>query len=604
MADAQQTLTINLRGVDNASEAIEKVKGKIREAGLTIESAGAESAKLGERVNELGETGAQKMGQLGHLARPLAGFFGESAGEVRHLGHALHAVHSIVGMLPGPVAAVGLAVAAVGVGFALWKKHADEVREKMQKAEDKAFERMWKNKEQLAEFLGISREAVGIMDAEAEAKANLATAIQEYHDKQVALKKAIREGNDEEVESLREERDEIGAQVQQYGLTIDAARRRKDLEKQVADEIKAQTDWQKQLDEFTKASRDLAATEDAEIMDRHLRLRRQTTTALAEQSALQSRIAQFEREIESGVRHELKDQIELIKMRKESLDIDKRLRDLAKEGERHHGTNEAAKRKAEWAHKAMENDQRDIEALARITEEAGKRELAIQAELADDPAVKQQIRLKEIQIEQERKIKEIRDKSFASATQQTEALAAVERTANAERIKAAKDLEKANESADEKAKADRKKAIDLAFQSAEVGKKLADQMGADKKTLALLDAAIESAKAIAATAEGIAGHPEQFVAAAEHALAAAAFAAAAGGGASASGSAGSSASAAASASNAGATSPVSGQPKQPSHITVNFSRGFVFGSPHEIGLGLQAALKQLGGTGFAAYKGA
>ena len=137
---------IQIDGVDNASDAIRKAQDSLR--GLEAQSAktgGAagglrsnfkgvsdEAGGLGERFNEAGEAGAGAMSKIGRLARPLAGFTGNAAGEVKELGHGLHGMALAMELLPGPVGLAVGAIAGLTVGAVLLNKHIAESAAKME----------------------------------------------------------------------------------------------------------------------------------------------------------------------------------------------------------------------------------------------------------------------------------------------------------------------------------------------------------------------------------------------------------------------------------------------------------------------------------------
>jgi hypothetical protein len=252
------------------------------------------------------------------------------------------------------------------------------------------------------------------------------------------------------------------------------------------------------------------------------------------------------------------------------------------------------KTKEEWADRAIKNEAADLDTLTKMREDADKRVRDLNLKAVTDPNERLKIRQLELEAQRVKDLAKVRDTTFASKKAQDQANMAVERAFAAEKKQLAKE---AADEADKSSKAQ----IDAAFSVAESVKGALGQMGMSKQVMAGIDAAIETAKAIASGAEAMmTGDPRAIAAAVQHGLAAAAFAAAAAGGGSGSGGSGGGGYAPAAAAPNGSAS--SGGGGQTTHV--HFSKGFVFGSPQEVGKGISDTLKTLSGTGYATARGA
>ena len=240
-----------------------------------------------------------------------------------------------------------------------------------------------------------------------------------------------------------------------------------------------------------------------------------------------------------------------------------------------------------WADMRVKNEEADLAVLNKIREDSDKKVHDINAKRVTDPAQRALQRMYDLEVQRVKDLDKIRDSVFAHEKARKAAELAVNRAYQAEKVA----IER--EEVDENDKATKTK-ISNGIQIAEATKGFLGEMGISKRWMAGIDAAIQTADAIASAAS------QDYVGAVQHGLAAVAYAAAAFGGGGSSGSSSGGGGAYAPAAALAGSSSTTGT----GHTVHIHVQGFVHGTAQEVAKGMNSTLKTLGNTGFAGARGA
>jgi hypothetical protein len=593
MAIQNVSATIALEGEDNASAEINKARGAVKRLADEAAQTGEEAEKLGEKLTEAGE----KTGHLSHgistLLRATKSFAGESAGALGEMTHGLHGVSAIIHLLPGPIGLVGAGIVAAGLATLAWKNSAHEaaVEETKHAAEELAH--LKGNASALAAYLEIKTDLLEKEKAEVDYRAENLKLAGELVEAEGKARIAKAEGKVEE-------------ELHQVNLEIAA----KNSLKWNIIALKNQTERaaeEKKVADATKLTLQIAELESKNyekqtelIGDKGERLKRQIAQVEAAQAKVDADRREAQEKFTLGLLTELQLKHRLLQLDGEALDLDHKQLAVAKESAHHHGgISQAKKNAAEWSKKARDNEASDLKELEIIRESAAKRELALQAEMATDPAEKARLRNIERETELVKQQTEVRNATFATDKARGAALVALDRRDAAERAKIERDLaadiKKAKDDAAAHEKSANKEKLKGEIDIADAVKGAMEKVGISKRAISAVDAAIEAAKAIAAYADA------DIPGAIAHTTASVEFAAVAGG---IGGGGGSGGSAPSSPTATRAGSGNASSSGGPHNTTIILQGGAYVGTIQGVGKAFQAAQQSIKNTGLTPGMGA
>lgn len=284
------TTTIVLEGQDRASAAINKAKSAVDGTSDSLKNAADQSGKF-----ERGFKGIKDI--LGGAGGP----FGEIADK-------LGGVESILMGMPAALGPIALGAAAIGAGVAYWYAEQEKVRLAALKTAQDAAEASFADKAALAERLGVSKELLGVAGSlvdHAALAAKKTTELAENEKKRLA---AASEGNKQLAEDLRYRGVVLTAELQ----TLDRQRAAQDARLNAEKSINEQQRLRRELQagQYDETERKAASLMDKVERGKALDLAYQAQQRQLEQDrlAIRRRIANNDNaEEELAARKELND---------------------------------------------------------------------------------------------------------------------------------------------------------------------------------------------------------------------------------------------------------------------------------------------------------
>ena len=595
---ATVTTTIRVVGEDRASEEIRKARKALKE---TAESAEAAS----KNVNNIGEkSGDLERGFMG--LKDVVG--GLAEGPLGEMANKFGGIEAIVKGFGPALGGVGMAVAAIATGAALWYEHTEKIRKAAIDIKIKAIEASKEDLEAQALRLGVAKELIGWKERETTVAAVVAAGAKHATEIDALRLKQLEAQKENQTEKVSELGREIAAL--EFALRIDGRRLETARELTGATEIRTAA-------HMRDATRELVQQDKINgIMDKRDRLAAQSADIAGKRYTSESRRLTLLAEIKKGGGDLVAQERELNSLTVARIGLDSRDRTVAAEGQAIMESRQAAAKAANAAaiarRKALRDanfafaaeETADIEAKFQTEREfANKAFLAAQAHMAaeksdrdalrvtaqaltTDPAEKARLQLIEIEIAQVDRLEAAQARHYTNEAARATAMLAIENDSNAKRL-AILNSEMARQKQADNAQ------IDGALKTAGAVVAGLEQIGLAQQAAAGLKALLAGAEAFY---QFSLGNIPGGIAATAAAIQFAQIAGGAGGSSAASGGGGS---------FAGQTAQLGAAPQSSGGPTIiNFTKGFVVGTPQQVGVAVGKAVKSVASTGYAQKKAA
>ena len=126
IAVAQVKQIIEIKGVDNASDAVRKAQASLK--GLEKTAKDTSEAASSIDLSKVSKDAGQASGKIETALKAVGDFAGSSEGAVKGLGDAFGSIEAVTSLLPGPIGLAATAVGALGAATYLAAKAADEAQ--------------------------------------------------------------------------------------------------------------------------------------------------------------------------------------------------------------------------------------------------------------------------------------------------------------------------------------------------------------------------------------------------------------------------------------------------------------------------------------------
>lgn len=306
------TTTIVLEGQDRASAAINKAKAAVDGTAGSLKNAADQSGKF-----ERGFKGIKDI--LGGAGGP----FGEIADK-------LGGVESILMGMPAALGPIALGAAAIGAGVAYWYAEQEKTRKATLETAQAAAAAAFQDKTALAERLGVSKELLGVTGDLVNHAALAADKTKELAENEKARLAAVSEGNASIAEDLRYRAVVLTAELQ----TLDRQRAVQDQRVQAEKDINAQQRMRRELQagEYDQAERAAAG-----LMDKTDRLNALGRAYHHQQLQIDQDRAALSKKASANATEELQDRQALQALGVKEDALAQKMLALAKEGEKKKG---------------------------------------------------------------------------------------------------------------------------------------------------------------------------------------------------------------------------------------------------------------------------